>query len=81
MTKVFAEDLSDLTVGELLRRWPAAVRIFLDYKMNCPACPIAPFMTVDEAAGEYHVDAQALKRDIEQAIGSAAPSHTTGERP
>lgn len=81
MTDAFPEELSELTVGELLRRWPAAVRIFLDYKMNCPACPIAPFMTVDEAAGEYHVDAQALKRDIAEAVGRAAPHHAAGERP
>lgn len=57
-------DLSTVTVGEWLRHWPETVRVFLDYRMNCPACPIAPFMTIGEAAGEYGVDADALKRDL-----------------
>lgn len=73
MANAFPEELSKLTVGELLRRWSAAVRIFLDYKMNCPACPIAPFMTVDEAAGEYGVDAAELRRDIACAVTGAEP--------
>ncbi|MEX1155378.1 DUF1858 domain-containing protein [Parvibaculum sp.] len=63
-------DLSTMTVAQLLRRWPETVRVFLDYKMNCPACPIAPFMTIDEAAGEYGVDADALTRDLMRAARS-----------
>lgn len=59
-------DISTVTVGEWLRRWPETVRVFLNYKMNCPACPIAPFMTIDEAASEYRVDANLLKRDLMQ---------------
>lgn len=57
-------DLSTVTVGEWLRQWPETVRVFLDYKMNCPACPIAPFMTIDEAASEYGINADALKLDL-----------------
>lgn len=68
MTTNFSADFARMTVGDLLRRWPQTVRVFLDYKMNCPACPIAPFMTVDEAAGEYGIDAARLKRDIARAV-------------
>lgn len=71
MTDDMTEDLSQLTVGELLRRFPLTVRVFLDHKMNCPVCPIAPFMTIDEAAGEYGVDAAALRRDIARAVTGA----------
>lgn len=71
MTTEFSGDALQLTVGELLRRFPLTVRVFLDYRMNCPACPIAPFMTVDEAAGEYGIDAAQLKRDIARAIAGA----------
>jgi hybrid cluster-associated redox disulfide protein len=63
-------NLSTMTVAQLLRRWPETVRVFLDYKMNCPACPIAPFMTIDEAAGEYGVDADALTHDLMRAAQS-----------
>ncbi|MEQ8268644.1 MAG: DUF1858 domain-containing protein [Parvibaculum sp.] len=63
-------DLSTMTIGQLLRRWPVMVRTFLDYKMNCPACPIAPFMTIDEAAREYGVNADALKCDLMRVVRS-----------
>lgn len=73
MTNDITEELSQLTVGELLRRFPLTVRVFLDHRMNCPVCPIAPFMTVDEAAGEYGVDAAQLRRDIARVVADAEP--------
>jgi hybrid cluster-associated redox disulfide protein len=59
-------DFSTVRVGELLRRWPETARVFLDYRMNCPACSIASFMTIDEAARGYRVDVNLLKRDLMQ---------------
>jgi len=46
----------DMTVDEVMRRWPATIRAFLDHRMRCVGCPIATFHTVDDACREHGVD-------------------------
>jgi hybrid cluster-associated redox disulfide protein len=48
--------LPDMTVDEVMRRWPATIRAFLDHRMQCVGCPIATFHTVDDACREHGVD-------------------------
>ena len=43
----------EMTVDEVMRRWPATIRVFLDFRMNCVGCPIAQFHTVEDACREH----------------------------
>ncbi|ANK79825.1 MAG: hypothetical protein TEF_12150 [Rhizobiales bacterium NRL2] len=61
-------EIETLPIAELIRRAPGTARVFLLHRMSCPGCLMAPFMTVDDAAGEYQIDAEALKRDLIRAI-------------
>lgn len=45
-------------------RHPGAVRVFLDRRMACPGCDMAPFETVAEAARIYGVDAEELLTEL-----------------
>lgn len=58
---------ADLTVEELMRRWPRAVEVLTAWRMACPGCAMAPFMTVGEAAGAYGVPADRLLDDLRRA--------------
>jgi hybrid cluster-associated redox disulfide protein len=49
-------ELDDL-VGEIFDRTPAAMRVFLDFRMNCVGCPIAMFHTVSDSCREHGIDA------------------------
>ena len=42
-------DDPDLPLADLFRDWPEAMRPFLERRMLCPGCPIAPFHTVIDA--------------------------------
>ena len=42
-----------MTVNEVMRRWPATIRVFLDFRMGCVGCPIAGFHTVEDACREH----------------------------
>lgn len=46
----------DYLVDDIMRQWPATVRVFLDFKMGCIGCPIACFHNVDDACREHDVD-------------------------
>jgi hybrid cluster-associated redox disulfide protein len=50
----------NMTVDQVMCRWPATIRVFIDFKMHCVGCPIASFHSVDEAGREHKLDAIAL---------------------
>lgn len=59
-----AEIVLSTPVDEIMRRWPATIRSFLDHRMNCPGCPIACFHTVADACREHHVEPDVFLRDL-----------------
>lgn len=69
-------DIVDLSVAEIMSTWPSAIRVFLDHRMHCVGCPIAPFHTLPEAAGEHGVLLADLVADLdrEKLKGAPAPS-------
>jgi hybrid cluster-associated redox disulfide protein len=42
-------------VDDVMRRAPATIRVFLDFKMNCVGRPIASFHSVEEACHEHGI--------------------------
>jgi len=50
----------DMTVDQVMTRWPASIRVFMDFKMSCVGCPIATFHSVDEASREHAIDPAAF---------------------
>ncbi|WP_212524070.1 DUF1858 domain-containing protein [Actibacterium sp. MT2.3-13A] len=59
-------DDSDLPLSELFACWPEAATVFLERRMICPGCPIAPFHTVTDACAEYDLDEGAFRAELRQ---------------
>lgn len=59
---------ADMLVANVMRRWPPTAAVFLRRRMACPGCPMAPFMTVVEAAKSYGIDADDLVADLSAAV-------------
>jgi hybrid cluster-associated redox disulfide protein len=79
--KRIALPTADLTVDEVMRQWPATIRVFLDFSMHCVGCPIATFHTVDDACSEHGMDrGNFLKRLREIASGSDVAGGGAGLR-
>ncbi|GGH12905.1 hypothetical protein GCM10007036_11130 [Alsobacter metallidurans] len=68
----------DLLVDDVMRRWPAAIRVFLDFGFLCVGCPIGCFHTIDDACREHHSDPEAfmaaLLKTAPQAAAEANPA-------
>ncbi len=47
--------LTELTIEEVLTRWPETAVIFHQHNMACVGCAVASFYTVTEAANVYGV--------------------------
>jgi hybrid cluster-associated redox disulfide protein len=46
----------DLSMDEIMRRWPATIPIIMKHGMLCVGCPIGPFHTISEACGAHGLD-------------------------
>lgn len=58
---------SDMTVAQVMSRWPDSVRVFLDFRMNCVGCPIAAFHSVEESSREHGIDGHAFLAKLRSA--------------
>ncbi len=63
-------------VDDVMRRWPAAIRVFLDHKMRCVGCPMARFHTLEEACREHGVDFNRFLANLEAIINRSSKAPT-----
>ncbi|MEQ8399562.1 MAG: DUF1858 domain-containing protein [Roseitalea porphyridii] len=61
-------DNHDLPLDELMARWPETIGVFIDHRLLCIGCLIAPFHTVVDACREHGVDEDTLRADLHRAI-------------
>ena len=62
---------NDITIKELLDRYPQLLRWFLDMGLFCVGCPAEGFHTLVDVAREYGVDEDQLLRNLNNAIDNS----------
>ncbi|RWN60556.1 DUF1858 domain-containing protein [Mesorhizobium sp.] len=73
----------DMMVDEIMRRWPATIRVMIRNRMLCIGCPIGIFHTVADACHAHRVDLESFSQELLEAISSDplanAPSAFLGD--
>ncbi|MBN9038916.1 MAG: DUF1858 domain-containing protein [Rhizobiales bacterium] len=59
----------DMSMDEIMRLWPAAIRVVIDHGLLCVGCPIASFHTVDDAVHEHGIDGQQFRAALRRVTG------------
>ncbi len=65
----------DITIGEVVQRYPGAAPVMLDYGLHCIGCHINPFESVEQGAMGHGMDKKTFERmmaDVNKAAASAA---------
>lgn len=62
--------IGELTIEQLLKRWPQTAEVFQRYHMACVGCALASFCRVADAIDTYHLDAQPFLAALEAVIVS-----------
>ena len=52
----------------LFTQWPAAIHVFMRYKLSCVGCCMAGFDTLDDAVENYHLEGSPFLTDLQAAI-------------
>ena len=59
---------SQLTVAEVMQRWPATVPVFIRHCLACVGCPFAPFETLDKIPEIFGLPLVEFMRELQQTI-------------
>jgi hybrid cluster-associated redox disulfide protein len=59
---------AELTVADVLARWPQTIPVFFRHRMACVGCSIASFETLAEIAAVYNLDLGFFLSELEQII-------------
>jgi hybrid cluster-associated redox disulfide protein len=60
--------VANLTVAEVMDRWPKTIPIFLRHRMACVGCSIDSFETLAEVVEIYGIDPDHFIKDLQQII-------------
>ncbi len=63
--------LTELTVAELLARWPQAIPVFLRHHMACVGCTISSFETLADVTGIYGIHLPHFISELQETIQPA----------
>jgi hybrid cluster-associated redox disulfide protein len=54
----------DLTVAEVLARWPQTIHVFIRHRMACAGCPLTRFETLAEVAVIYGLNLDSFLNEL-----------------
>ena len=63
--------LVEMTIEEVLTRWPQTAVIFHQHNMACVGCAVAGFYTVVEAASVYNLPLEQFLGELVAVIGQS----------
>ncbi|WP_442582144.1 DUF1858 domain-containing protein [Mesorhizobium sp. ASY16-5R] len=58
----------DMTVDEIMRRWPMTIRVVMRHRMLCIGCPIGIFHTVVDACQAHRIDLESFSAELLDAM-------------
>ncbi len=76
----------DLSVDEVMRRWPATIAVFIRHRMACVGCPAGAFHSLADGSAEHAIPLATLLDQLAAVItppskaAPAGPRRCRGER-
>lgn len=58
----------DMTIGEIVNKYPGAAKIMMKHGMHCCGCHIAGMETLEEGAAGHGIDLKKLLKDINEEV-------------
>ena len=58
----------DMTIADIIGRYPQTIAVFRDFGLSCQECQIADFEEVEHGAGVHNIDIDELLAALNKAI-------------
>ena len=56
--------IKEMTIGEVIQKYPKATFVFLEYGLHCVGCPMASPETIEEAAKLHGINLKKFLEDL-----------------
>ena len=66
-------DPLQMSITDILDRWPEVIPVFLSHKMACVGCSLADFMTLEDALDIYHLNKEQFIEEFQNTIQPQGP--------
>jgi hybrid cluster-associated redox disulfide protein len=57
----------EMTIREIIQKYPKTTFVFIDYGLHCIGCPLAQAETLEEAVKLHRIDLKKLLEDLNKA--------------
>ena len=54
----------EMTIEEIIRRYPQTIPVFARFGLECVGCQIASYEALEHGAGVHHVDVEQLLKEL-----------------
>ena len=61
----------DMSIGEVVRKHPETVPVFMQHGLHCLGCAIASFESIEQGAQAHGMDVDALMQGLNEAVRGA----------
>ena len=58
----------EMTIGEVVARWPQTAGTFMEWGMHCYGCAVAQFENIEQGAVAHGIDADGLVKALNESI-------------
>jgi hybrid cluster-associated redox disulfide protein len=65
----------EMTIGEVVEKFPQSVEVFLRHGLMCFGCAVARFENVEQGARAHGIDVEALVTDLNAAVAAPQASN------
>ncbi|MGC8786946.1 MAG: DUF1858 domain-containing protein [Anaerolineae bacterium] len=62
----------DMSIGEVVRKYPETIAVFLAHGLGCLGCSVALFENIEQGAKAHGIDIDALVKDLNDAVSQSS---------
>jgi hybrid cluster-associated redox disulfide protein len=59
---------ADMTIGEVLKKYPESLKVFLSHGLMCVGCAVARFENIRQGATAHGINVDALMKDLNEVV-------------
>ena len=71
--------IPELSIDEILARWPQMIEVFIRFHMLCIGCPVSRFHTLQEACELHQIDKTNFEQCLLETINFVPPQSPKGD--
>lgn len=58
----------EMTIEEVIKKYPRSAFVFIDYGLHCVGCPMAEPETIEEAAKLHRINLEKFLKDLNKVV-------------